>query len=162
VCPKRQKVKNASASSLHGRDDPPLGVDVERPAGDDRQADVGRRVQDGDFCWRDDLVAGHAVDLRRASDAYLNKVTRPEVVEVAEDVALNIVVAVDDGIAGAERGGEVVAGDSVARRNQHVALRVRAAIVDRRVMDANPHDRHMGHRRSGGRCRGCLLSRSGR
>src|SRR5438105_5054661 len=89
---------------LDGRNDPPLGVDVERPAGDDRQPRVARRIENGQVGRQHDLVTGNPVGLHLAPDTHLDRVARGQVIQAAEDVPLDVVVSVDDGIAVPKRG----------------------------------------------------------
>src|SRR5207244_5810324 len=86
----------------------------------------------------------------------LNLVAGLQVLEAAEDAALDVVVAVEDGVAAADGGGVGVVGDGVPLGDQHVAAAVDAPVEDRGVLDAQPGGRGIGDdvaRAGGGRIR---------
>src|ERR1700736_2366671 len=96
-------------SGLDGGDDPAFGIDVKGPASHNRQPHVRRWGQDADGGRRHDLMGGHAVDLRIAADGDLDGIARGQVVKVAEDISLDVIVAVENRVAGPKRGGKRVA-----------------------------------------------------
>src|SRR5438034_5118224 len=68
--------------ALECSDDPALGVDVERPARDDRQARIAGRIKDGNIGRRDNLMTDYPIRLRLTPDAYEDYVAGGEVIEV--------------------------------------------------------------------------------
>jgi hypothetical protein len=89
-------------------------------------------------------VAGHPVDLGFAADRDLDGIARPQVVEVAKDISLDVVVPVEEGVAGPKRGRLAVSRDRVTGGDQHQALGVERSIVDGGVADADPRNRDAG------------------
>src|SRR6202043_1403243 len=139
-----QAVPRVGALDLQCGNDPALGIDVVRPAGDQRKPDVARRGQNADGSWGDDLVAGDPVRLRVAANRDLDEVTSLKVIQVGEDAALDVVMAVKDGVARTVRSGKEVVRHRVASSDLHLALPIRPAVVNRRVPNADTRDREEG------------------
>lgn len=102
-------------------------------------------------------MARDPVALHLATITDLDDVTSCEVIQVTEDIALDVVVAVQHRVACAERCGRRVMGDGVPGCNQHVSPAVGRLVVDGCILDADSRNGDSGDR--GSQCgRGRLAS----
>src|SRR6202035_1392728 len=98
----------------------------------------------------DDGAAGDVIGNRGpAGQRHVNLVARLQILQVAEDAALDVVVPVEHRVAAADGGGVGIVGHRVPLGDQHVAAGVDAPVEDRGVLDAESGDREVGDHLAG-------------